>query len=346
MSRRRLYLDRAPGQARGVVTLGGRPERLLIARLDDPDSPSLGRRYRARAARLDRASAAAFLDLGGGEQALLALSGEAKALVEGAWVEIEITAEARRGKLAQARLIGAGEGPARPLTAAPALSEQLQAWAPDQTVTEGREAREAADEAEAEALAIEHPLPGGGSLAIEPTRALVAIDVDLGARSGDVRRIGRQANLAAIDQAARLLRLKGLAGLIVIDLVGAGHDGAALAEAARRAFAPDEPGVGLGPISRFGALQIAVPWRIRPLAERLCDSTGALSPASAALRLLRALEREGRADGGARLVGRCAPAAAEAAAPYAPALIHSIGPRFDIRPDPTLRIDQMEVTSL
>ncbi|HEY2662170.1 MAG TPA: ribonuclease E/G [Caulobacteraceae bacterium] len=345
MSRAKLYLDRAPGETRGVLTLAGRPHRLLVLRDDDPDTPSLGRRYMARAARLDRGLASAFLDLGGDDQALLALSGDAKALVEGATVEIEIAAEARRGKLAQARLVGPGQGRARALTAPQALAERLQALAPGQPLIEGREARDAADQAEVEVLAPEHPLPGGGSLAIERTRALVAIDVDLGARAGDVRRIARQANLTAIDMAARLLRLKGLAGLIVIDLVGAGHDGAALTQAAKTAFAPDEPGVGLGPISRLGLLQIAIPWRIQPVAERLCDSSGAITPTTAALRLLRALEREGRADGGARLVGRCAPLAAQATAPYIPALTQSLGPRFEIRPDPALRLDQMEVSS-
>ena len=345
MSRVRLYLDRSPGETRGVLTLAGRPHRLLIQRDDDPDTAGLGRRYIARVARLDRGLASAFLDLGGEAQAMMALSGEAKSLVEGGSVEVEIAAEARRDKLALARLIGAGQGPARVLTAPRSVAQRLQALAPDQPLTEGREARDAADQAEAEVLAIEHPLPGGGSVAIQPTRALIAIDVDLGARAGDVRRIARQANLTALDMAARLLRLKGLAGLVVIDLVGSGHDGAALTQAAKAAFAPDEPGVGLGPLSRFGLLQIAVPWRVQPLAERLCDPAGVLTPATAALRLLRALEREGRADGGARLLGRCAPLAAQAAASYIPALTQSLGARFEICPDPTLRLDQMEVSS-
>ena len=179
-------------------------------------------------------------------------------------------------------------------------------------------------------------------------RSLIRIVGDgaaLGARSGDVRRIARQANLTALAETARLLRLKGLAGLVAIDLVGAGHDGAALAAAAKAAFAPDDPGVALGPISRFGVLQIAAPWRIRPLAERLCDATGAVSPATVALRLLRALEREGRADGGARLVAACAPAVAEAAKPYIRALTDTVGPRFEIRTAPQSQIEHYEVST-
>ncbi len=343
MSRRRLYLDDAPGERRGVVTLGGRPERLFLERLDDADGPWLGRMYLARVARIERSLSAAFLDLGAGEEAMLALTGDARALVEGAAVEIQISAEARSGKLAQARFVGPGAGAPRALSSRPDLAERLQSFASGAVLTGGREAREAADEAEAQVLATEHALPGGGSLAIEPTRALVAIDVDLGARLGDARRIARQANHTAIDEAARLLRLKGLAGLIVIDLVGAGHDGPGLAAQAKQAFAPDEPGVALGPTSRFGAMQLVTPWRVRPRRELLCDRAGCLSARTLALRLMRALEREGEADRGARLLARCAPPVAEAAQDLAGVLAERIGPRFEIMADPALGPEQLEV---
>jgi len=346
MTSRRLYLDRAPGEERGVVWLDGRPERLLIARIDDPPDPPAGARYAARVIRIDRRLAGAFLDLGADGQALLALTGAAKTVVEGAAVEVEITAQARRGKLALARLIGAAEPAPRRLDALIPLIDRLHAFAPEARVIEGAEARDAADEAEAEVLAIEHALPQGGSLAIERTRALTAVDVDLGARAGEARRVARQVNLAAIAQTARLLRLKGLGGLVVIDLVGEGHDGAALTQAARAAFAPEEPGVTLGPVSRLGTFQLALPRRVRPVAERFCDETGALSAASLALRLLRDLEREGRSDGGARLVGRCAPAVAAAAVTYAPALAARLGPRFEIRPESAFPLSRLEVTSL
>ena len=91
-----------------------------------------------------------------------------------------------------------------------------------------------ADEAEAEALEDPASVAGRRSqIAIEPTRALTAIDVDLSDRKGgDAKRVTRQANIAALGMAARLLRLKGLGGIVVIDLVGRGHDGHALLAAA------------------------------------------------------------------------------------------------------------------
>ena len=69
MSRRALFLDEGFGERRGVVTLDGRPERLLIER-DGSGSARLGARFVARVTRIDRASALAFLDLGSEEAVL------------------------------------------------------------------------------------------------------------------------------------------------------------------------------------------------------------------------------------------------------------------------------------
>jgi Ribonuclease G/E len=201
-----------------------------------------------------------------------------------------------------------------------------------------------ADEAEAEALEILHPLPGGGTLSIEPTRALTALDVDLGARKGgDAKRVTRQANLAALGAAARLLRLKGLGGIVVIDLAGRGHDGHALLAAARAAFAPDNPGVAIGPVGRFGTMEISLPRRSRPLVERLCREDGAPSDRTIGQRLIRRLQAEASAQPGARLIATCAPAIAEAAGGQAAQLAALIGARFQISVDPTLSREQVEV---
>ena len=146
-------------------------------------------------------------------------------------------------------------------------------------------------------VSIIHALPGGGSIAIEPTRALVSVDVDLGSGGGrDAKRAARQANLAALAELGRLLRLKALGGLVVIDLVGRGHDGQALARAAQTAFGPDQPGVVIGPVTRFGTLELALPRRYRPVREILCGPDGRLTDRSLALRLVRAIEREAAAE--------------------------------------------------
>lgn len=324
---RRLYLDISPGEARGVVTLDGRPERLLIHREGEPEVQRLGARLIARVRRVERGQGSAFLDLGEGPDAVLPLTGHAKGVVEGAAIEVEITAEARRGKGPVARLLDAASGAPRLMAPAPPLRERLQAYAPSEPIIEGAEAREAADAAEDVALAIEHPLPGGGSVAIEPTRALVAVDVDLGGRTGgDLRRRTLNGNLAALREAARLLRLKALGGLVVIDLAGAGQDGPALLARAKLDFAPDEPGVALGPVSRFGTLTLALPHRFTPVAEMLLDDDGRPSARTIACRLARTLERQGRGDPGGRFVAVCAPEVAALARP----MVGVLGPRFDL----------------
>jgi Ribonuclease G/E len=343
MSERRIYLDRGIGETRGVVTLDGRPERLMVRRDDDEPRLLLGARLIARVASLEPALGTAFLDLGGGAEAILAFRPDARP-VRGQAIEIEIRGEPRRGKLAVARAIGAGEGAPRLLAPAPDMAAELQALVHDAALVEGRAARDVADEAEAEALETIHALPGGGDIAIEATRALTAIDVDLSDRKGgDAKRVTRQANMAALGMAARLLRLKGLGGIVVIDLVGRGHDGNALLAAARAAFGPDNPGVSIGPVGRFGTMELSLPRRTQPLLERLCRADGSLSDRTLAQHLIRRLQAEAVSAPGARLVATCAPAIAGAATPLAVLLAEQIGARFTITPDPVCPRDRLDV---
>lgn len=342
MSERRLFLDRGIGVTRGVVTLDGRPERLLLQRHDDEPRLMLGARLMARVGSVEPAIATAFLDLGGGLEAILPFKPEARP-VRGGAIEIEIRSEPRDGKLAVARQLAGGEGAPRLLAEAPGVAETLRIFAHAAAITEGRVAIEAADDAEAEALETIHALPGGGTLAIEPTRALTAIDVDLGERKGaDAKRVTRQANLSALAESARLLRLKGLGGLVIVDLVGRGHDGNALLAAARLVFGPDNPGVAIGLVGRFGTMELSIPRRTRPLLERLRAPDGALSDRTLAERLIRRILAEAEAQPGARLSATCAPSVAKAAEPLTRLLAERIGARFSINPDagrPRERLD-------
>lgn len=345
MSQRTLFLDRSIGESRGVVLLDGEPERLLIERDGDDLTTRLGARHVGRVRKVEPAFASAFVDLGGIE-ALLSFKPDARP-VEGSALEVEIRTEPRAGKLATVRVIGPAQGAPRLLAPAPSLSEQLQAFARDASIVEGREARQVADEAEAEVLETIHRLPGGGDIAIEQTRALVSVDVDIGERKGnDVKRVTRHANMAALSTAARLLRLKGMGGIVVFDLVGRGHDGNALLTAARAAFGPDNPGVAIGPVGRFGTMEMTIPRRTTPLRDILCDASGALSDRTLALRLIRAVESEAMSQPGAHLTAACAASVAEAAKPLAEQLVGKIGARFSLQPDVALRRDRFDVRPL
>jgi Ribonuclease G/E len=346
MSRRTAYLDVGIGETRGVVLLDGEPERLVIDRdgADPADQP--GARAVARVRKIERAFASAFVDLPGGGVALLALKSDGPQVHEGQAVLVEVRAQARRGKSTVVRLIEPADGASRLVQPAFSLTERLEQWAKAAPLT-GAQARAAADQAEEAALETVYPLPGGGRLSIEPTRALVAIDIDLGDRPGtEAKRAARAANLTALGAAARLLRLKALGGIIVFDLVGRGHDAAAVAAAARAAFMSDNPGVAIGPISKFGTLELIVPRQRRPLAEDLLDEAGRPTALTTAIRLARALEREGRAAPGSRLRAQCDPDAARAFASLVPALNDRLGARFSVDPQPGWPAGRMEIQAL
>ncbi|MFO1015166.1 MAG: ribonuclease E/G [Caulobacteraceae bacterium] len=322
MSERKLFLDEGIGERRGVVTLGGRPERLLIERRGTSPVQALGARVVGRVTRIERAFGSAFVDLGAGPAAVLALKPDMPRLAQGAAVEVEIRGEARAEKGPTLRFISVAEGPPRLLLSAPTLEDELRHFEKAADIITGQAARNAADVAEAEALETVFPLPGGGTLAVEPTRALTAVDIDLGDRAGvEVKKAARLANLTALQVLARVLRLKELGGLVVIDLVGRGHDGAALTAAARAAFAPDNPGVAVGPISKFGTLELSIPRRRRPVAEWLAGAD------AEALRLVRELERRATADPGGRIE---ASASAQLALPMKP-LLAELAQRYGAR---------------
>lgn len=346
MSERRAYLYKGVGETVGVVTLDGRPERLFVSWPSDDPLDAEGVRGVARVKKIEKAFASAFVALPGGQDAILPLRPDMPKLVEGGLVEIEIKTASRQGKAAVARFVAEGEGEPRVLAEAPTVEERLRQHVKAGSPTTGDKALLAVEEAEADALATLFALPGGGDIAVETTRALTAVDVDLGAReASDSKRAARQANMAAISVAARVLRLKAVAGIVVFDLVGRGHDGQALTTAARNAFAPDNPGVGIGTISKFGTLEMIIPRRAPPILDRLLTQNGAPNPRYVARRLARALEREGRADPGGRLVARCAPAVAEAfAAELDAGVAERLGRRFVVEPRSDWPADRLEVS--
>jgi Ribonuclease G/E len=341
VSRRQAFLDVGLRERRGVVLLDGRPERLLIERDGEPASQRLGARSIARVRRIERGQQLAFLEMPEGVDAVA----PAGRLAEGQAIQVEVTAEARGDKGAGVRIEGPAQGAPRLLKAAPDLAERMGEWT-GAAPAQGPEARAVADEAEEAALETVHPLPGGGRIAIEPTRALVAVDVDIGERTGDdPRRLARAVNLTAIAETARLLRLKGLGGLVVVDLVGKGHDGTAMSQAAREAFAVDGAGVSIGPISRFGLFELAIPHRFRPVAELVLDGDGGPGLETVRHRLARAIEAEGAAAPGGRLTARAAPEVVAMFGPWLERLNAKLGARIELAPEPGWPRGRFEVES-
>ena len=147
-------------------------------------------------------------------------------------------------------------------------------------------------------------LKSGGYLVINQTEALVAIDVNSGrsTRERSIEDTALRTNLEAADEAARQLRLRDLAGLIVIDFIDmeSRRNNAAVEKRLKDALKLDRARIQLGSISHFGLLEMSRQ-RLRPsLAETSfvmcphCSGTGTVrSTESAALHVLRAIEEEG-----------------------------------------------------
>lgn len=110
-------------------------------------------------------------------------------------------------------------------------------------------------------------LPSGGSIVIDHTEAMVAIDIN-SARStkgGDIEETALTTNLEAADEIARQLRLRDLGGLIVIDFIDMTplRNQREVEERIRKALEMDRARVQVGRISRFGLLEMSRQ-RLRP----------------------------------------------------------------------------------
>ena len=144
------------------------------------------------------------------------------------------------------------------------------------------------------------PLPSGGSLIIEQTEALVAIDVNSG-KSRDAKDAESNAyntNMEAVDEICRQLRLRDLGGVVVCDLIDmiATRHRKKVEQRMRDNLKRDRARTRVGPISQFGALELTRQ-RMRPSLKsaisRVCPSCNGLgstaSPETVLLSIMRRL---------------------------------------------------------
>ena len=147
-------------------------------------------------------------------------------------------------------------------------------------------------------------LRSGGYIVINQTEALVAIDVNSGrsTRERNIEDTALRTNLEAAEEAARQLRMRDLAGLIVIDFIDmeSRRNNSAVERKLKDALKNDRARIQVGSISHFGLMEMSRQ-RLRPsLTETAlvaCPHCGGMghvrSPESAALHILRAIEDEG-----------------------------------------------------
>ena len=150
-------------------------------------------------------------------------------------------------------------------------------------------------------------LPSGGSIVIDPTEALISIDINSAraTRGSDIEETALNTNLEAADEVARQLRLRDMGGLVVIDFIDmlAPRNQRAVENRVRDALEIDRARVQVGRISRFGLLEMSRQ-RLRPsLGETSaivcprCTGQGSIRDTkSLALSILRLLEEEAIKD--------------------------------------------------
>ena len=150
-------------------------------------------------------------------------------------------------------------------------------------------------------------LPSGGSIVIDPTEALISIDINSAraTKGSDIEQTALQTNLEAADEVARQLRLRDMGGLVVIDFIdmNANKNQRAVENRIRDALEVDRARVQVGRISRFGLLEMSRQ-RLRPSLGEIsamvcprCTGKGTIRDTkSLALAILRLLQEEAAKD--------------------------------------------------
>ena len=146
-------------------------------------------------------------------------------------------------------------------------------------------------------------LPSGGSIVLDQTEALTAVDVNSSraTKGGDIEETALNTNLEAADEVARQMRLRDLGGLVVIDFIdmSSGKHQRMVEDRLQQALKLDRARVQIGKISRFGLLELSRQ-RLRPsLGESSqivcprCDGHGRMrSVESLSLSILRLAEEQ------------------------------------------------------
>ncbi|MDP6374624.1 MAG: Rne/Rng family ribonuclease [Pseudomonadales bacterium] len=146
-------------------------------------------------------------------------------------------------------------------------------------------------------------LPAGGSIVIDPTEALVSIDINSAraTKGADIEETALNTNLEAAEEIARQLRLRDMGGLIVIDFIDMTNQKNQKTVEARmhEVLEQDRARVQISRISQFGLMEMSRQ-RLRPSLEEIatelcprCSGQGRIRDTkSLALAILRLMEEE------------------------------------------------------
>src|SRR5947199_8835225 len=158
-------------------------------------------------------------------------------------------------------------------------------------------------------------LKSGGYLVINPTEALVSIDINSGrsTREHNIEQTAFATNIEAANEIARQLRLRDMAGLVVIDFIDMESNGhiRKVEKAMKEALKNDRARIQVGRISSFGLMEMSrqrlrtgvLEASTKPCPH--CDGTGLMrTAASAGLSALRMIEDEATRGRGEKILLR------------------------------------------
>ncbi|MEM8696623.1 MAG: Rne/Rng family ribonuclease [Pseudomonadota bacterium] len=203
-------------------------------------------------------------------------------------------------------------------------------------------------------------LKSGGYLVINPTEALVSIDINSGrsTREHNIEQTALKTNIEAAREIARQLRLRDMAGLVVIDFIDMDHrsNNRKVESALKEALKNDRARIQVGRISSFGLLEMSRQRLRTGVLEAStipcphCDGTGLMrTPSSAGLSALRMLEEEAAKGKGSELSLTCSRDAAVYVLNSKRKDLGEIeelyGVSIEVMPDRTLEGAAMEVTA-
>jgi ribonuclease E len=155
-------------------------------------------------------------------------------------------------------------------------------------------------------------LPSGGSIVIDPTEALVSIDINSSraTKGSDIEETACNTNLEAAEEIARQLRLRDMGGLVVIDFIdmAAIRNQKAVENKLRDSLKLDRARIQIGRISRFGLMEMS---RQR-LRSSLGETSGIICPrcngqgsirdvASLSLSIMRLIQEEANKERSAEI---------------------------------------------
>ena len=292
--KRRAVIEEAVGETRAAVYEGRKLVELHLDRWSDFNKPRIGERWTAQIATIDPSVGGMWLRMGKGPDALLSFKGQKglPRLTEGERVDVTIAKEAMAEKGPVVRYVGEPSREKPGVVQALDLRQRLSQRFDDIAFEESSVGLDTATERQIS-------IPGGGSITIDRTQALIAVDVDKG---GAATVMDCSVNGAKLILSQ--LRQRRLGGLIAIDFPNLRQpkQRATVIRIMEEMAEADPASIRIASFSRFGVVEMTRGQDGPSLDAQMNDRFGLPTIETRAIHALRRLEREAKVSAGAQMV--------------------------------------------